>query len=148
MKTTDKNSQPQFVFPHAAPKVAQQSTVQAPKRHVRVAADEVWEDPTLLEWKEDDFRIFVGDIGYEVSDDTLIKAFCKYPSFLKAKVIRDKKSSKSKGYGFVSFGDPKDFMKALKEMNGKKKEFQFLFFFKQTNNNFFFSIKIRSIYWK
>ena len=34
----------------------------------------------------DDFRIFCGDIGNEVTDELLTKVFCKYPSFLKAKV--------------------------------------------------------------
>ena len=33
-----------------------------------------------------DHRIFVGDLGTEVNDDTLSKAFQKYPSFNKAKV--------------------------------------------------------------
>lgn len=67
----------------------------------------------------DDFRIFCGDLGNEVTDESLTRAFSKYPSFLKAKIIRDKKSSKSKGYGFVSFKDPNDFIKAMREMNGK-----------------------------
>jgi RNA recognition motif-containing protein len=67
----------------------------------------------------DDFRIFVGDLGNEVNDDMLTRAFQKYPSFQKAKVVRDKRSTKSKGYGFVSFRDPNDFVKAMKEMNGK-----------------------------
>ena len=33
-------------------------------------------------------------------------------------MIRDKKSAKTKGYGFVSLKDPRDFLKALKEMDG------------------------------
>ena len=33
--------------------------------------------------------------------------------------MREGKTGKSKGYGFVSFKDPADFMKALREMNGK-----------------------------
>lgn len=68
----------------------------------------------------DDFRIFVGDLGNEVTDDALTRAFAKYPSFQKAKVIREKKTNKTKGYGFVSFKDSGDFIKAMREMNGKK----------------------------
>ncbi|KAF9975215.1 hypothetical protein BGZ73_001197 [Actinomortierella ambigua] len=39
--------------------------------------------------------------------------------FDETKVIRDKRTGKSKGYGFLSFKDPDDFVKAMKEMNGK-----------------------------
>lgn len=67
----------------------------------------------------DDFRIFCGDLGNEVSDDTLIRAFSRYPSFRKAKVIVDKRTGKSRGYGFVSFSDPNDFTRAMREMNGR-----------------------------
>lgn len=69
----------------------------------------------------DDFRIFVGDLGNEVTDELLANAFQKYSSFLKAKVIRDKRTGKSKGFGFVSFKDPNDYVSASREMNGKKK---------------------------
>jgi hypothetical protein len=89
------------------------------KRIIRSAGGEVWEDLTLNEWDADDYRIFVGDLGVEVSDNTLTQAFNKYPSFLRARVVRDKKSHRAKGYGFVSFKDPNDFVRALKEMNGK-----------------------------
>ena len=67
----------------------------------------------------DDFRIFCGDLGNDVNDDTLARSFSKYPTFLKAKVIRDKYTKKTKGYGFVSFKDPHDFMQAMREMNGE-----------------------------
>ena len=67
----------------------------------------------------DDFRIFVGDLGNDVNDDLLARQFSKYPSFLKARVIRDKWTKKAKGYGFVSFKDPHDFMQAMREMNGE-----------------------------
>ena len=66
----------------------------------------------------DDFRIFCGDLGNDVTDEILTRAFSKYSSFLKAKVVRDKRSNKTKGFGFVSFKDPADFIKAMKEMNG------------------------------
>ena len=67
----------------------------------------------------DDFRVFVGDLGNEVNDDSLTRVFSKYPSFMKAKVLRDRKTNKTKGYGFVSFKDPNDFIKAMREMNGR-----------------------------
>jgi hypothetical protein len=90
-----------------------------PKKIIRMAGGQKWEDETLLEWNPDDFRLFCGDLGNEVNDDILARAFSKYPSFQKAKVIRDKRTSKSKGYGFVSFKDSNDFIKAMREMNGK-----------------------------
>merc|ERR1712210_191967 len=91
------------------------------KKFIRCAAGEKWDDPTLGEWDAADYRIFAGDLGNEVTDDVLSRAFNKYPSFLKAKVIREKgpKMGKSKGYGFISFRDPEDFIKAMREMNGK-----------------------------
>ncbi|CAJ0896176.1 9505_t:CDS:10 [Entrophospora sp. SA101] len=63
------------------------------------------------------FKLFCGDLGNEVTDDMLYKAFSKYSSIQKAKVIRDKRTGKSKGYGFVSFKDADEFVKAWKEMN-------------------------------
>ena len=36
-----------------------------------------------------------------------------------ARVVRDSRTGKSKGYGFISLGKPNDFLSALKEMNGK-----------------------------
>ena len=63
----------------------------------RAAAGQKWYDSTLSEWPENDFRIFVGDMGNEVNDDILTKSFTKYASFQKAKIVRDKHSNKSKG---------------------------------------------------
>lgn len=89
------------------------------KKHFRTAAGERWVDDTLSEWPENDHRIFVGDLGNEVNDDVLAKAFVKFASFAKAKVVRDKRTNKTKGYGFVSFLDPMDFARAIREMDGK-----------------------------
>ncbi|KAJ0079508.1 hypothetical protein Patl1_23169 [Pistacia atlantica] len=68
----------------------------------RKAAGQTWEDPTLSDWPEsiqqcpmekcgdgcilDDYRLFCGDLGNEVNDDVLSKAFSRFPSFNMAKV--------------------------------------------------------------
>ena len=71
-------------------------------------------------WPENDFRIFVGNLGSEVNDVTLNSAFAaKYNSVAMSKVMRDKKSGKSKGFGFVSFLDFKECADALRTMAGK-----------------------------
>ncbi|KAL8042413.1 hypothetical protein ABFX02_09G048900 [Erythranthe guttata] len=83
------------------------------------AAGHTWVDPTLAEWPENDYRLFCGNLGNEVNDDILSKAFSKYPFFNRAKVVREKRLGKTKGYGFVSFSNQADLVAALKEMNGK-----------------------------
>jgi RNA recognition motif-containing protein len=89
------------------------------KTVVRSGGGTTWTDPSLLEWDPSHFRIFVGNLAGEVTDESLLKAFSKWPSVQKARVVRDKRTSKSKGYGFVSFSDGDDFFRAAREMNGK-----------------------------
>ncbi|KAL8042447.1 hypothetical protein ABFX02_09G051500 [Erythranthe guttata] len=85
----------------------------------RKAAGKTWVDPTLAEWPENDYRLFCGNLGNEVNNDILSKAFSKYPFFNRAKVVREKRLGKTKGYGFVSFSNQTNLVAALKEMNGK-----------------------------
>lgn len=89
------------------------------KTVARSGGGQSWSDSTLLEWDPAHFRLFVGNLAGEVTDDSLLKAFAKYTSVQKARVIRDKRTQKSKGYGFVSFADGDDYFKAAREMQGK-----------------------------
>lgn len=43
----------------------------------------------------------------------------KFKTPLCCQVVRDKRTGKTKGYGFVSFKDPNDYVRAMREMNGK-----------------------------
>lgn len=86
---------------------------------LRCAGGQVWEDASLQDWDSDDFRIFCGDLGNDVTEDLLSRYFNHFSSFNKAKIVRDKRTNKSKGYGFISFKDPQDYIRAMKEMNGK-----------------------------
>jgi len=91
-----------------------------PKKTVlREGGGKVWKDDTLLEWDPNGLRLFVGNLAGETTDESLLKAFSRWKSVQKAKVVRDKRTSKSKGYGFVSLSDPDEFYQAAKEMNGK-----------------------------
>ncbi len=89
------------------------------KTAIRQGGGKTWTDDSLLEWNPEHPRIFVGNLAGEVTDDSLYKAFSKYSSLSKARVVRDKRTTKSKGYGFVSFASADDFFKAAREMNGK-----------------------------
>ena len=86
------------------------------KKTLRKAGESAWIDETLDDWVDGDFRIFCGNMGNEVTDDVLSNAFKKYASFSKAKVVRDKKTMKSRGYGFVSLLKVEDYIKAMREM--------------------------------
>lgn len=79
----------------------------------------MWSDSTLDDWPEDDFRVFCGDLGNEVTDELLSNAFRHFKSFQRARVIRDKRTGKGKGFGFVSFGSPEDMLRAIKDMDRK-----------------------------
>ena len=89
------------------------------KTVVRSGGGQTWQDPSLLDWDPAHFRLFVGNLAGEVTDDSLLKAFSKYPSAQKSRVIRDKKSLKSRGFGFISFSDGDDYFQAAREMQGK-----------------------------
>ena len=111
----------QSAYSYHSDRTYSSSGVPNPKKRKSIRASpkgDIWRDDSLQEWPDDDYRIFVGDIGNEVSDELLAHAFSKYPSMQKTKVVRNKHTNKSKGYGFISFSDPYDFAKALREMNG------------------------------
>lgn len=84
----------------------------------RMIGGKVWTDASLSDWPDNDFRLFVGDLGNETGDEALATAFGAYPSLARAKVVRDKRTGKTKGYGFVSFTNAVDGARALKEMDG------------------------------
>lgn len=66
-----------------------------------------------------DHTIFVGDLAPDVSDYVLQETFRSHYSSVKgAKVVMDTITGRSKGYGFVRFGDESEKTRAMSEMNG------------------------------
>lgn len=81
-----------------------------------------WLDSSLVEWNPNHYRLFVGNIGIDVTEEILIETFIKYPSLSKVKIPKDSNNQKqnvNKGFAFISFADPEDYLKCYKEMNGK-----------------------------
>lgn len=67
-----------------------------------------------------DLSIFVGDLAADVTDTLLHETFAnRYSSVKGAKVVVDSNSGRSKGYGFVRFGDENERSRAMTEMNGE-----------------------------
>lgn len=67
----------------------------------------------MNDWNESDFRLFVGNLGREVTTEILANQFRqRYPSFTKARVVENKMYKGSQGYGFVAFSDPLEGIKA------------------------------------
>jgi RNA recognition motif-containing protein len=66
-----------------------------------------------------DHTIFVGDLAADVTDAMLEEIFkASYPSVKGANVVTDRATGRSKGYGFVRFGDATEQARAMTEMNG------------------------------
>ena len=104
-------------IPPPNPPAADIGPAPPPKKHVRTAGGKVWVDSTLDDWPDNDFRLFVGNLGTDVTDQLLFEHFhAKYPSTQLAKVIRDRKNE-SKGYGFVSMQEALEMAQALRVMN-------------------------------
>ncbi|KFI21577.1 RNA recognition motif domain-containing protein [Nitrosococcus oceani] len=62
-------------------------------------------------------NIYVGNLSYQVTDEDLRAAFENYGEVSSAKVIVDKFSNRSKGFGFVEMASKEDAEAAIKEMH-------------------------------
>ena len=65
-------------------------------------------------------NLFVGSIAYSATDDDLQNLFASAGTVVSAKVIMDRETGRSKGFGFVEMGSDEEAQKAIKELNGKE----------------------------
>ncbi len=63
-------------------------------------------------------NIFVGGLPFKVDEDELRRLFEKYGAISSAKLIVDRQSGRSKGYGFVEFEDEEAGRLAIAELDG------------------------------
>lgn len=65
------------------------------------------------------YNVFVGDLSSDVNDEYLAKAFASFGSMIEAHVMWDMTTGRSRGYGFVTFQEHQDALRAIQAMNGE-----------------------------
>ncbi len=63
--------------------------------------------------------IYVGNLKYEVKESDLQNLFSEYGEVNNVKVVKDRESNRSKGFGFVTMNDTEEAEAAIKAINGK-----------------------------
>ena len=65
-------------------------------------------------------NLFIGSLAYATTDDTLKAHFEQIGAVKSARVITDRDTNRSKGFGFVEFEDEANNKKAIEELDGKE----------------------------
>ncbi|MFC1676327.1 RNA recognition motif domain-containing protein [Planctomycetota bacterium] len=65
-------------------------------------------------------NIYVGNLLFDVSEEDLREAFKQFGEITEIRLIMDKFSGKSKGFGFIEMPSKDEAEKAIEEMNGKE----------------------------
>jgi len=64
-------------------------------------------------------KLYVGNLAYGVRDDELQQAFGQFGTVTSAKVMMDRDTGRSKGFGFVEMGSDAEAQAAIEGMNGQ-----------------------------
>jgi RNA recognition motif-containing protein len=67
-------------------------------------------------------NIYVGNLDFKVNENDLTGIFEEYGKVSEARVITDKYSGRSKGYGFVTMDDESEAQNAIDKLNGANLE--------------------------
>ncbi|MCX7021736.1 MAG: RNA-binding protein [bacterium] len=63
-------------------------------------------------------KLFVGSLSWDTTDQSLREAFERFGEVVEAKVITERDSGRSRGFGFVTFADDESGRNAISEMDG------------------------------
>jgi RNA recognition motif-containing protein len=67
-------------------------------------------------------KLYVGNLAYSVRDESLQDAFGQFGTVTSAKVMMDRETGRSKGFGFVEMGSDAEAQAAINGMNGQPLE--------------------------
>ncbi|KAK8957548.1 hypothetical protein KSP39_PZI000450 [Platanthera zijinensis] len=68
---------------------------------------------------ESPYKIYAGNLGWTVTSEVLMDVFSKCSGLLGAKVIYERDSGRSRGFGFINFASAEECQDALESMDGK-----------------------------
>jgi RNA recognition motif-containing protein len=63
-------------------------------------------------------RLYVGNLSFNTTEESLRDAFSAFGEVVEAKVVNDRDTGRSRGFGFVSMGSDAEAQRAIAEMNG------------------------------
>jgi RNA recognition motif-containing protein len=63
-------------------------------------------------------NIFISNISFKVKEESLKELFSQYGTVLHARIIKDKETKRSKGYGFVEMTNDNEALAAINALNG------------------------------
>ena len=63
-------------------------------------------------------KLYVGNLAYSVRDDSLLQAFSQFGTVTSAKVMMDRETGRSKGFGFVEMGSSDAAQAAITGLHG------------------------------
>ncbi|XP_019454174.1 PREDICTED: glycine-rich RNA-binding protein GRP1A-like isoform X2 [Lupinus angustifolius] len=66
-----------------------------------------------------EFRCFVGGLAWATDSEALEKAFSQYGEILDSKIINDRETGRSRGFGFVTFSSEQSMKDAIEGLNGQ-----------------------------
>jgi len=67
-------------------------------------------------------KLYVGNLAYSVRDESLQTSFAPFGTVTSAKVMMDRETGRSKGFGFVEMGSDAEAQAAINGMNGQALE--------------------------
>ena len=65
-------------------------------------------------------KIYVGNLSYKITYEDLVKLFTPFGSVTECKVVLDRDSGRSKGFGFVEMPNQAEGEEAIKQLDGKE----------------------------
>jgi len=67
-------------------------------------------------------KLYVGNLSYTIDDNQLSELFAQFGNVLSAKVISDRETGRSKGFGFVEMSSEEEAKKAIETLNETEHE--------------------------
>lgn len=65
-------------------------------------------------------KLYVGNLPYSATDETLAESFAQFGTVQSARVIMDRDSGRSKGFGFVEMSTASEAAESISRLNGQQ----------------------------